>query len=132
MRRELAPPTNQIRPAPLPPVDESVGRESLRAIDRIREAFTAQWTAGLSPASIALAFFDWSIHLASATGKRMELLDKAVRKSGRLMAHCASAATNPNVPACIEPLPGDHRFRAKEWHQRPYSFLAQAFLLNQR
>jgi polyhydroxyalkanoate synthase len=116
----------------LPPIDESVGRESFRAIDRMREAFTAQWTAGLSPASLALAFFDWSIHLASATGKRMELLDKAVRKSGRLMAHCATAATDPNAPACIEPLPGDHRFRAKEWHQQPYDFLAQAFLLNQQ
>ena len=132
MRRELVSATKEIRTAPLPPIDESVGRESFRAIDRMREALTAQWTAGLSPASLALAFFDWSIHLASAPGKRVELLDKAIRKSGRLMAHCATAAINPNTPACIEPLPGDHRFRAKEWHQRPYSFLAQAFLLNQQ
>jgi polyhydroxyalkanoate synthase len=132
MRRELVPAPNQIRPAPLPPIDESVGSESFRAIDRMREALTAQWTAGLSPASLALAFFDWSIHLASAPGKRMELLDKAVRKTGRLMAHCASAATNPNTPPCIEPLPGDHRFRANEWRERPYNFLSQAFLLNQQ
>jgi polyhydroxyalkanoate synthase subunit PhaC len=132
MTREPVPAPNEIRPAPLPPIDESVGSESFRAIDRMREAFTAQWTAGLSPASLALAFFDWSIHLASAPGKRMELLDKAVRKTGRLMAHCASAATNPNAPPCIEPLPGDHRFRAKEWRERPFNFLAQAFLLNQQ
>jgi polyhydroxyalkanoate synthase len=132
MRRELVPATKENRSAPLPPIDESVGRESFRAIDRMREALTAQWTTGLSPTSLALAFFDWSVHLASAPGKCMELLDKAIRKSRRLMAHCATAATNPNAPACIEPLPGDHRFRAKEWNQRPYNFLAQAFLLNQQ
>jgi polyhydroxyalkanoate synthase len=62
----------------------------------------------------------------------MELADKAGRKAARLMAHCVTAAANPNTPPCIEPLPGDHRFRAKEWHERPYSFLTQAFLLNQQ
>jgi polyhydroxyalkanoate synthase len=130
--RELVPAPSEIRLAPLPPIDESVGSESFRAIDRMREAFTAQWTAGLSPASLALAFFDWSIHLGSAPGKRLELLNKAVRKTGRLMAHCTSAVTNPNIPPCIEPLPGDHRFQAKEWRERPYNFLTQAFLLNQQ
>ncbi len=132
MRRELVPASNEFRPAALPPIDESVGSESFRAIDRMREAFAAQLTAGLSPASLALAFFDWSIHLASAPGKRLELLDKAMRKTGRLMAHCASAATNPNTPSCIEPLAGDNRFRAKEWQEQPYNLLTQAFLLNQQ
>src|SRR6516164_10247999 len=132
MRREPVPATKENRPAPLPPIDESVGRESFRAVDRMREAFTAQWTAGLSPASLALAFFDWSVHLASAPGKRMELLDKAVRKAGRLLAHCVAATGNPTTPPCIEPLLGDFRFRAEEWRQQPYNFLTQAFLLNQQ
>jgi len=132
MNRALVPVTKLARPAPLPPLDESVGSETFRAIDRMREAATAQWTAGLSPASLALAFFDWSIHLASAPGKRLELLDKAMRKTGRLLAHCMTAAANPETPPCIEPLPGDHRFRAKEWQERPYNFLAQAFLLHQQ
>jgi len=61
MNRALVPVTKLARPAPLPPMDESVGSEAFRAIDRMREAATAQWTAGLSPASLALAFFDWSI-----------------------------------------------------------------------
>jgi polyhydroxyalkanoate synthase subunit PhaC len=132
MRREPVPAPNEIPPVPLPPIDESVGSESFRAIDRMREALTAQWTAGLSPASLALASFDWSIHLASAPGKQMELLNKAARKTGRLIAHCLTAVTKPNTPPCIEPLPGDHRFRAKEWRERPYNFLTQAFLLNQQ
>lgn len=132
MKRELVPAPSDVRPAPLPPTDESVGRESFRAIDRMREALTAQWTAGLSPASLALAYFDWSIHLTSAPGKLIELCDKAIRKAGRLTAHCASAVASADAPPCIEPLPGDNRFRAKEWHERPYNFLTQAFLLNQQ
>src|SRR6516164_9563043 len=132
MRREVLPLRNDVRPVPLLSTDESVGRESFRALDRMREALTAQWTAGLSPTSLALAYFDWSIHLASAPGKLIELFDKASRKSSRLAAHCASAVANPNTPPCIEPLPGDNRFRAKEWQERPYNFLTQAFLLNQQ
>jgi len=98
----------------------------------MREALTAQSTGGISPASLALAFFDWSIHLAAAPGKRLELIDKASRKATRLMAHCTAAARNPDAPPCIEPLPGDYRFRAEGWHKQPYNFLAQAFLLNQQ
>jgi len=62
----------------------------------------------------------------------MELLDKAVRKAGRLLAHCVAATGNPTTPPCIEPLLGDFRFRAEEWRQQPYNFLTQAFLLNQQ
>ena len=62
----------------------------------------------------------------------MELLDKAVRKAGRLLAHCVAATGNPTTPPCIEPLPGDFRFRAEEWRQQPYNFVTQAFLLNQQ
>lgn len=120
------------RSALLPAAEESVGSEAFRAIDRMREALTAQSTGGISPASLALAFFDWSIHLASAPGKRLELIDKASRKAARLMAHCTAAARNPDAPPCIEPLPGDYRFRAEGWHRQPYNFLAQAFLLNQQ
>ena len=65
---------------------DSVGTEAYRAMDRMREALTAQMTGGMSPASLALALFDWSIHLAFAPGKRMELVNKAGRKAARLTA----------------------------------------------
>ncbi len=113
-------------------MDETLGSEPFRSIDRMREAFSAQLTGGLSPASIALALFDWSIHLASAPGKRLELADKAARKAARLLAYLAAASLHADAPACIEPLPGDYRFRAEAWKKQPYSFWAQAFLLNQQ
>ena len=101
-------------------------------MDRMREAMTARMTGGLSPAALALALYDWSIHLASAPGKRLELVDKALRKSQRLASYLASASTEPDTPPCIEPLPGDYRFKADGWKKQPYSFWAQAFLLNQQ
>jgi polyhydroxyalkanoate synthase len=85
-------------------IDESVSSEAYRAIDQMREALSAHLTGGLSPASLALALIDWNIHLAAAPGKRLELIDKAVRKSARLSTYLAAAAVDPETPPCIEPL----------------------------
>jgi polyhydroxyalkanoate synthase len=101
-------------------------------IDRMHEAFSAQMTGGLSPASLALAFLDLSIHLSSAPGKQMELADKAARKAGRLLAYIAAASVRPDTPPCIAPLPGDYRFRAEQWRKQPYYSWVQAFLLTQQ
>jgi polyhydroxyalkanoate synthase len=127
-------PTASRGPAPAFPTgrDESVSSEAFRAIDRMREALTARATSGVSPNSLALALFDWSIHLASAPGKRMELADKAGRKTVRLLTWLASCSTQQEAPPCIEPLPGDYRFRAEAWRRQPFAFWAQAFLLNQQ
>jgi len=108
------------------------GREAYRSLDRIREAFAGQLSGGISPAAIALALFDWSIHLASAPGKRLELTEKAARKAVRLFNHVHSTCTTADAAPCIEPLPGDNRFRADGWRQPPFCFWAQAFLLNQQ
>jgi polyhydroxyalkanoate synthase len=102
--------------------EEGLGSEAFRAIDRMRESFSAKVTGGLSPAALALAFFDWSIHLSSSTGKRMELADKAARKMARLLTYMAAASIRPDTPACIEPLLGDQRFRAQGWQKQPYNF----------
>ena len=112
--------------------DAHLTMEGFRAIDRMSEALSAQMTGGLSPAGLALALFDWSFHLASAPGKRLDLVYKALRKSGRLANYLALASTQPHARPCIEPLRGDNRFRAKGWERQPFSFWAQAFLLNQQ
>jgi len=127
--------TTQVAPSPAPPppcVEESVGTEAFRSIDRMREALTAQSTGGLSPASVSMAFFDWWIHLASAPGKRLELADKAGRKAARLWSYLGAAASHAETPPCIQPLPGDPRFSAEAWRKQPYATWAQAFLLNQQ
>ncbi len=126
--KPLAPPLN----VPPIPADESLGREAFRSIDRMREALAAQFTGGLSPAALALASFDWAIHLATSPGKRMELSVKAADKAARLWSYMAASALHPETPPCIRPLPGDNRFAAPAWQQQPYSLWSQAFLLGQQ
>jgi polyhydroxyalkanoate synthase len=123
----------KLRPTiPAIPAPEELGSESFRAIDRMRAAWTARATAGLSPAALSLAWYDWFIHLAFAPGKQLELANKAARKAMRIAAHAATIATDPNAPPCIEPLVGDNRFSAEAWKKPPFCMLAQAFLLNQQ
>ena len=112
--------------------DEALGLEAFGAIDRMREALSAQLSGGLSPTALALASLDWWLHLATAPGKQLELGYKAGRKAARLANHLAAALIEAEAPACIEPLPGDHRFSAEGWHKQPYSFWAQSFLLGQQ
>ncbi|SJZ31104.1 Poly-beta-hydroxybutyrate polymerase N terminal [Enhydrobacter aerosaccus] len=54
------------------PGDESVGIKAFRPVDRMHKALTGQATGGISLVALALAYFDWSIHLASAPGKQAE------------------------------------------------------------
>ena len=76
-------------PAGAPPSREAAGswpfeRDSYAStafgdvIDRSLHAAVSRMTAGLSPAALAEAYFDWLTHLVSAPGKQAQLLDKAV------------------------------------------------------
>lgn len=129
--------TRQTSPAPqaqMPPADREarLGLAAFQAMDRMREALGGQATGGISPGSLALAGFDWAFHLASAPGKRAELVWKGARKTGRLMAWLLSSAVDPNAPPAIRPLPGDSRFRHEGWQKPPFSWMAQGFLLGQQ
>ena len=82
---------------------------------------------------MAEAYLDWATHLAYAPGKRLQLADKATRKSVRLANYLARNALQADGSSCcIEPLPQDHRFDAPEWKQWPYNLIHQSFLLNQQ
>jgi polyhydroxyalkanoate synthase len=101
--------------------------------DRSLHAAIARFTAGLSPAALAHAYLDWSAHLAYAPGKRLQLVDKAMRKAVRFANYAGRCAMQGGKgECCIEPLPQDTRFVGEEWHKWPYSFIHQAFLLHQQ
>ncbi|MFT4011792.1 MAG: alpha/beta fold hydrolase [Paracoccus sp. (in: a-proteobacteria)] len=101
-------------------------------LDKMREALAGQVTGGVSPGSAALAFFDWGFHLASAPGKRAELLWKGMRKQGRFLSHLLASTTLPDLPPVIQPLAGDDRFEHEGWRKPPFSWMAQSFLLAQQ
>ncbi len=121
-----------VRPIPPVLIDKMIGDEGFKTIDRTWSAFRARSNGGISPAALGLALFDWSIHLASAPGKQMELAIKANQKAARLLSYAMTASIDPKTPACVEPLPGDRRFVGDEWERQPFKLWAQAFLLHQQ
>ena len=102
-------------------------------IDRSLHATVARATFGLSPMSMAGAYFDWAMYLAFSPGKLMQLWTKAARKSYRFQHYTVGCclAVNGGSP-CIEPLPQDKRFAGQQWQQFPFNFIYQNFLLQQQ
>ncbi|MFX0546349.1 PHA/PHB synthase family protein [Roseovarius sp. S1116L3] len=104
-----------------------------RALDKGVKAAQARFTAGLSPIALAMAYSDWALHLASAPGKQLELVEKAGRKIWRFANYAALCAHDPDThETCITPLPQDKRFRGEAWQKWPFNAMSQAFLLNQQ
>jgi poly[(R)-3-hydroxyalkanoate] polymerase subunit PhaC len=101
--------------------------------DRSLHAGLARFTGGLSPAALGSAYLDWIVHLAGAPGKRMQLFDKAFRKSVRFANYAMRCALEGGrSECCIEPLSQDRRFAGENWQTWPFNFISQAFLLQQQ
>ncbi|WP_083237523.1 MULTISPECIES: PHA/PHB synthase family protein [Burkholderia] len=100
--------------------------------NRATRAAVAAMTFGLSPASLALAVLDWSMHLAVSPGKCFDLAMQVGR------AACGLAPPEPHVDALDETRmavhegPGDPRFTAPGWAHWPFSCYRDAFLAAQR
>src|SRR4051812_23331981 len=95
-------------------------------VDRVIHASMGRLTGGLSPAALAGAYADWAVHLAFSPGKQVQLIGKAARKWSRFANHMAQCVLSGRTcEPCIEPLPQDRRFAAKEWQSWPYNILYQ-------
>ena len=106
--------------------------EGPEQIDRMLHAMMSQFTQGISPVGLALAWCDWSMHLAVSPGKWQRLVEKAVTKDLRWLGYAARSTLGMTDQPCIEPLPQDRRFRSPAWQQWPFNLYQQAFLLNQQ
>ncbi len=100
--------------------------------DRAIHAGMARATLGISPVSLALAYFDWAMHLSTSPGKLGQLTEKGARKAARLGAYLPRASSGATAPPCIEPLAQDQRFLDPAWQSWPFNFYSQAFLLQQQ
>ena len=125
----------------LPPAapDASFLRDSFAStafaetMDRSLNAAVARYSTGLSPMALVAAYWDWASHLAFAPGKRMQLTEKAAKKSLRLGNYCMRHAMRMDGTApCIEPLPQDRRFVNDAWQKPPFNIIYQSFLLSQQ
>jgi polyhydroxyalkanoate synthase subunit PhaC len=102
-------------------------------IDQSLHAGIARLTAGLSPASLAAAYFDWAAHLAAAPGKRLKLAEQAMQKALRLIDYACRCALSPgSANACVDPAPQDRRFVEASWRGFPFNVIHQSFLLNEQ
>jgi polyhydroxyalkanoate synthase len=114
---------------PLPPPPRGpVATASFETLDRLTRAVIARFTHGISPYAQIAAWSDWAVHLATATGRQVELSLAALRAAGRYanFAGHAAIAKKPELP--FTPLEHDNRFADPAWSMPPFVFWAQAFL----
>jgi polyhydroxyalkanoate synthase len=101
-------------------------------LDRLVRARIGQLSFGLSPAGLLLVYLDWLVHLTFSPGKQLDLARKMARKALRFGLYAARAASWPDLPPAIEPLPQDHRFAAADWKRWPFNVWQQSFLFVQQ
>ncbi len=112
------------------PAHSDSGLSEHQDLDRYLHYLVARTTAGLSPAAVANAFFDWGFHLATSPGLQLELAGKAFHQWVRLAEFAQAAATSgSHISPCIVPQPYDKRFQSERWKEFPFSVFAQSFLL---
>jgi polyhydroxyalkanoate synthase len=71
-------------------------------------------------------------NLAIDPQRSREIHDRYYRQQFALLQQFAALPPDARPPAIVQPEPGDRRFRAPEWQQPYFSFLAQSYLLNAR
>jgi len=88
-------------------------RKKKPGIDTAWHAALGQFTGGLSPAALATAYVDWSLHLLASPDKQSELLRQSFSGSTGLEAD------------------QDTRFSHPSWSAFPYNYFVQGFLMTQ-
>ncbi|AXE29133.1 poly-beta-hydroxybutyrate polymerase [Chromobacterium phragmitis] len=102
------------------------------AFDQMLHAQMSRATLGLSPASLALAFYDWATHFAISPGKWVHLAHSGTSKWAKLTHYLPRACVGSACAPCVVPLEQDKRFRDEAWQRWPFNLYSQAFLLQQQ
>ena len=112
-------------------------KNDLIQLDEQAHAVWARIWSSLSPESKLLAWTDWSSHLATSPGKRLELLRLAFLYLGELRLYLQGyfasvpAQTHEQEAEQILPIKGDPRFKDFAWKQWPFNLWHQSFLMAQ-
>jgi polyhydroxyalkanoate synthase len=117
-----------------PPAPTSPAETAAAALDRHAQAAMAKMNSGLSPISLALAYTDWALHLATSPGTQLRLGKQAQEQAMEFLRHEVFSHL-PGAPAAeqaaeLHPLDDalarDSRFADDAWKQAPWSSLASA------
>ncbi len=125
------PPTPTSRKLRVEPhvVDLNPRMEAADVIDRATHAAMARLTQGMSPSAMAIAQFDWAVHLAGSPGKLGALADSAMHKAiefGRIATHALVDGQD-----AVHEASKDHRFKGPAWNNLPFRLMADAFQLTE-
>ncbi|NLH79483.1 MAG: alpha/beta fold hydrolase [Phyllobacteriaceae bacterium] len=103
--------------------------EAADVIDRAAHAMIARFTNGMSPSALAMAQFDWAMHLAASPGKLGALVDSAMHK----WIEFGRVATESMIDGSddIRAVSKDPRFKAPAWNELPFRLMADGFELTQ-
>ncbi|MBS0528638.1 MAG: polyhydroxyalkanoic acid synthase, partial [Proteobacteria bacterium] len=101
--------------------------------DRALHAALAQFSGGISPVALLLAYTDWLSHLAASPQRQLEISQEAVC-DGKLFLDTAQHffAAGHGPWSMIKPQAQDRRFAQPEWENPPFNLFAQAFLLGEQ
>ncbi|MBB5206542.1 PHA/PHB synthase family protein [Chiayiivirga flava] len=105
--------------------DERETAAAAAGADRAFRGLLARLTGALSPASSALALYDWMLHLAGAPGHQLALTRLATRDALALLVPTHARAEAQETAAAA-------RFADVAWNRPPYDALRDAFLACER
>lgn len=103
---------------------------SNKAMDRWMNSYISNFTGGVSPTAIRLAFEDWVAHLALSPDEQLAL----VKEAGELLCQLANyllEVSQSEDQRSVKPLEQDRRFLSPGWHSWPFNALSQYFLITQ-
>jgi polyhydroxyalkanoate synthase len=110
----------------------TVPETPFQVLDRSVHAIMSPFTAGLSPAALTQAFFDWYVHLVVSPGKQLELGQRAIDAAVDSSTYGLRSALGLPGEPCMRALPHDERFRASSWQNFPFNVYAHDFLAIER
>jgi polyhydroxyalkanoate synthase subunit PhaC len=114
------------------PAQNLASERPFQILDRSVHATMSLFTAGLSPAALTQAFFDWYVHLAISPGKRLELAQRAIDAAMDSWRYGLRSALGLHAEPCTRALPHDERFRAPDWQNFPFNVYVHDFLAIER
>lgn len=99
--------------------------------DRRFHARVARATGGISPATVAVAYYDWLLHSLAYPDRQQRLAANALAKGAAFAQYLQARLSGTECAKCIEPEDKDNRFSDERWQDMPFDFYAQSFLLAQ-
>ncbi len=100
-------------------------------LDRAVRGIAAVATGGVSPLAMMQTWSDWTLHLARAPGRQLELAEHAGQNAAKLMGFAARTMSGAAPDPPFAPREFDHRFTDPGWQKQPFSLWQQSFLATQ-